>query len=112
MNRMENRQDWFDQILGNMEEAVHVLDCDGITVYYNRAASEMDGLNPCEVVGKHVFAGLSVPDAGNKQPAAGSVNRKDDFEPTADDCEPYRQNCDHFIFNVSSFSKRRAGRCV
>ncbi len=55
MNRMENRQDWFDQILGNMEEAVHVLDCDGITVYYNRAASEMDGLNPCEVVGKHVL---------------------------------------------------------
>jgi len=55
LTKMENMKDWFDQILGNMEEAVHILDCDGITVYYNRAASEMDGLNPGEVVGKHVL---------------------------------------------------------
>ncbi|MDR3592652.1 MAG: sigma 54-interacting transcriptional regulator [Negativicutes bacterium] len=46
---------WYDQILGNVEEAIHVVDCDGITVYYNRAASEMDGLNAEEVVGRHVL---------------------------------------------------------
>ena len=37
------------------EEAVHVVDCDGITVYYNRAASEMDGLGGQDVVGRHVL---------------------------------------------------------
>lgn len=46
---------WFDQILGNMEEAVHIIDCNGITVYYNRAAGEMDGLLPGEVMGKHIL---------------------------------------------------------
>lgn len=55
LNGMENMKIWFDQILGHMEEAVHILDCNGITVYYNRAASEMDGLQPGEVVGKHVL---------------------------------------------------------
>lgn len=55
LNGMENMKIWFDQILGNMEEAVHILDCNGITVYYNRAAGEMDGLQSGEVVGKHVL---------------------------------------------------------
>lgn len=45
----------FDQILDNVEEAVHVVDCNGVTVYYNRAAAEMDGLRSDEVIGRHVL---------------------------------------------------------
>jgi arginine utilization regulatory protein len=44
-----------DQILDNVEEAVHVVNCDGITIYYNKTAGEMDGLIPEDVLGKHVL---------------------------------------------------------
>lgn len=47
--------DCFYQILDNVEEAVHVVNCEGVTIFYNRAAAEMDGLNPEEVLGKHVL---------------------------------------------------------
>lgn len=46
---------FFGQILDNLEEAVHVVDCDGITVYYNKAAAELDAMNVADVVGKHVL---------------------------------------------------------
>lgn len=55
MNQLESEIVWFDQILNSVEEAVHVVNCDGITVYYNKAASEMDGLNQQDIVGKHVL---------------------------------------------------------
>lgn len=38
--------DCFYQILDNVEEAVHVVNCEGVTIFYNRAAAEMDGLAP------------------------------------------------------------------
>lgn len=46
---------WYDKILANVEEAVHVVDDKGITVYYNQAASEMDGLKIESVVGRHIL---------------------------------------------------------
>ncbi|HMM19507.1 MAG TPA: sigma 54-interacting transcriptional regulator [Selenomonadales bacterium] len=50
----ENEQ-YFEQILDNVEEAIHVVDCDGVTVYYNRAAAEIDGWKAADVIGKHVL---------------------------------------------------------
>lgn len=55
LNQIESEEVWFDQILNSVEEAVHAVNCDGITIYYNKAASEMDGLKQCDVVGKHVL---------------------------------------------------------
>lgn len=55
MNQNEEMKVWFDQILDSVEEAVHVVDPGGITVYYNWAASEMDGLKRQDVVGRHVL---------------------------------------------------------
>ena len=36
-------------------EGIHVVDERGVTVVYNKAASELDGLLPEEVLGKHVL---------------------------------------------------------
>lgn len=54
-NYSEQMGVWFEQILDSVEEAVHVVNCDGITAYYNKAAGEMDGLSPSEVIGRHVL---------------------------------------------------------
>lgn len=44
-----------DLVLNLVEEAVHVVDCAGITVYYNQIAAENDGLNREDVIGKHIL---------------------------------------------------------
>lgn len=36
-------------------EGFHIVDQHGITVFYNRAASQIDGLEPGEVLGKHIL---------------------------------------------------------
>lgn len=54
-NRSEQIGFWYDKILANVEEAIHVVDDKGITVYYNQAASEMDGLKIESVVGRHIL---------------------------------------------------------
>ncbi len=42
-------------ILGTVDEAIHVVDPDGYTVYYNPAAARLDGLDANEVIGRHVL---------------------------------------------------------
>lgn len=46
----------FQNILDAIDVAVTVVDCDGITTFYNNAASKMEGLNPKDVLGKHLFS--------------------------------------------------------
>lgn len=49
-------------LAANVDEGVHVVDCEGITVLYNRQAGFHDGLEPDEVIGRHllqVFPSLS-----------------------------------------------------
>jgi arginine utilization regulatory protein len=43
-------------ILKGISEGVHVVDKDGVTVIYNKAASEIDGLSESEVIGKDVLS--------------------------------------------------------
>jgi len=38
-----------------IEDAVQIVDCKGINIYYNQAAAEMDGLNKADVLGKHIL---------------------------------------------------------
>lgn len=43
-------------VLAQSNEGIHMVDTAGITKYYNTAAATMDGLDPEEVLGKHVLA--------------------------------------------------------
>ncbi|WP_223702068.1 sigma-54 interaction domain-containing protein [Sutcliffiella deserti] len=42
-------------ILDGIDEAIHAVDPNGVTIYYNRVASEHDGLKVNEVMGKHIL---------------------------------------------------------
>ncbi len=42
-------------VLNLTDEAVHIIDCDGITRFYNKVSAEMDGMDPEEVLGKHIL---------------------------------------------------------
>lgn len=42
-------------ILATIDEGIHAVDGNGITIYYNEAAGRLDGLDPHEVVGRHVL---------------------------------------------------------
>ncbi|WP_206425323.1 sigma-54 interaction domain-containing protein [Staphylospora marina] len=43
------------EFLECLAEGIHIVDEHGITVFYNRAASRMDGMSPEEVLGVHVL---------------------------------------------------------
>ena len=42
-------------ILDGIDEAIHAVDKDGITIYYNKVAAEYDGMTVEEVLGKHLL---------------------------------------------------------
>lgn len=46
---------YFESVFDLIEEAVQIVDCQGINIYYNQAAAEMDGLNKSDVLGKHIL---------------------------------------------------------
>jgi arginine utilization regulatory protein len=46
---------WLEALLESLELGVHAVDMMGNTVYYNRWAGWLDGLEPSEVIGKHVL---------------------------------------------------------
>ncbi len=43
------------QVIEIANEGIHLVNEDGVTVIYNRAASEFDGLSPNEVIGRHLL---------------------------------------------------------
>ncbi|MFS0863240.1 sigma-54 interaction domain-containing protein [Fredinandcohnia sp. 179-A 10B2 NHS] len=42
-------------ILDSIDEAIHVVNKEGITIFYNQVAANHDGLNKEEVLGKHIL---------------------------------------------------------
>jgi arginine utilization regulatory protein len=42
-------------ILGSIDEGIHAVNREGISIYYNEVAARLDGLRPEEVIGKHVL---------------------------------------------------------
>lgn len=42
-------------VLNLTDEAVHIIDGSGITCFYNRVSAEMEGMEPDEVLGKHIL---------------------------------------------------------
>ncbi len=46
----------FKRILDKLDEGIHIVDQSGETIYYNKKAAEIDGLNRKEVIGKNIFS--------------------------------------------------------
>ncbi len=44
-----------EAILGAIDEGIHVVDSQGMTIYYNHVAAKLDGLSVEEVMGKHLL---------------------------------------------------------
>ena len=42
-------------VLSTVDEGIHIIDDQGITLFYNQAASKLDNLLPEEVLGKHLL---------------------------------------------------------
>ncbi|MGG4490583.1 sigma-54 interaction domain-containing protein [Metabacillus idriensis] len=51
----QNREQLIHHILETIDEGIHAVDENGITVFYNEIAAYHDGLKVDEVVGKHIF---------------------------------------------------------
>jgi arginine utilization regulatory protein len=49
---MSETVEMLQAILGAIDEGIHVVDANGITIYYNHVAAKLDGLTPEEVLGK------------------------------------------------------------
>ena len=45
----------FNKILDSLDEGIHIVDQEGITIVYNKKVSQIDGLDPEEVLGKNLF---------------------------------------------------------
>jgi arginine utilization regulatory protein len=52
---LEGMEDCLDIVLNCVDYAVHIVNCQGITSYYNQTAAEMEGLHDSDVIGKHVL---------------------------------------------------------
>lgn len=50
-----NMAEMLHAILGSIEEGIHAVNREGITVFYNEVAGRLDGLVPEEVIGRHVL---------------------------------------------------------
>ena len=42
-------------IINSIDEGIHVVDKEGKTIFYNQRAAQIDGFEPEEVLGKHIF---------------------------------------------------------
>ncbi|MGD8190391.1 sigma-54 interaction domain-containing protein [Brevibacillus ginsengisoli] len=59
---MSDTVEMLQAILGTIDEGIHVVDAEGISIFYNHVAAKLDGLTPDEVLGKpllEVFPSLS-----------------------------------------------------
>ncbi len=55
MKERKITEDMLKEVLYSIDEGIHVVDADGITIFYNAVAAEMDGLTVDEVVGTHLL---------------------------------------------------------
>lgn len=56
MATTEINAQWLTAILDTIDEGIHAVDIDGVTIFYNGAAARMDGLVPEDVIGRHVLS--------------------------------------------------------
>ncbi|WDL95129.1 sigma-54 interaction domain-containing protein [Alicyclobacillus sp. ALC3] len=56
MPSKEVNEQWLTAILDTIDEGIHAVDIDGVTIFYNGAAARMDGLSAADVIGRHVLS--------------------------------------------------------
>lgn len=55
MRQTPGTTEMIQAILGTIDEGIHAVDAEGFTIYYNRVAAKLDGLEKTEVEGKHLL---------------------------------------------------------
>lgn len=55
LDQLDGYDHCLDIVLNHVDQGVHIVNCGGITIYYNQTASEVEGLQPADVIGKHVL---------------------------------------------------------
>jgi arginine utilization regulatory protein len=56
MNMIANMtEEFLGAILGSIDEAIHAVNIEGTTIYYNEVAAQHDGLDKDEVLGRHLL---------------------------------------------------------
>lgn len=55
VGKVVERADWFELILEAIDEAIHVVDDQGVTIFYNHNAAKFDCLAKEEVIGKYIL---------------------------------------------------------
>ncbi|MEI4788789.1 sigma 54-interacting transcriptional regulator [Bacillus sp. FJAT-53060] len=55
MGKVVERADWFELILEAIDEAIHVVDNRGVTIFYNHNAAKFDCIQKEEVIGKYIL---------------------------------------------------------
>ncbi len=53
---MANAKEMLQSILSTIDEGIHAVDANGVTIFYNHIASKLDGLETKEVLGKHLLS--------------------------------------------------------
>lgn len=56
MSVLSINERWLLNLLDTIDEGIHAVDVDGVTLVYNQAAAAMDGLAQADVLGKHVLS--------------------------------------------------------
>lgn len=56
MPSLDISESWLLNLLDTIDEGIHAVDLDGVTLVYNQAAAAMDGLRQDDVLGKHVLS--------------------------------------------------------
>jgi arginine utilization regulatory protein len=54
ISKIPNAEKILECLLENLEEGIHVVDCDGKAIYYNSAMGKVEGVDVSEVIGKKV----------------------------------------------------------
>jgi len=94
-------------VLNHTDEAVHIIDCDGITRFYNKVASEMEGMDPEEVLGRHILEVYPSLTLETSSLLKVLQTGKPVFEPAADADQPQGPCGNHDLFHLSHFSTGR-----
>lgn len=55
VNQLAGYDCCLDLVLNQVDQGVHIVDCEGMTIFYNQTAAEVEGLQPADVIGKHVL---------------------------------------------------------
>jgi len=50
-----HEQAWLREVIAALDVGVHAVDAQGRTIVYNRKAAALDGLDPADVIGRHVL---------------------------------------------------------